>query len=199
MKENLFDQTSCIILSAGSSVRMGKHKALLNFNTNETFLEKITATYVKLGFVQVIVVVNHELLYTIAKLELILPKEVELVINPFPQKGRFYSLQTGMQKLNAGNYCFFQNIDNPFTTAETLTSLINRKTDADVIIPEFKSQSGHPVLLSPGICEHIIAQTETELRIDLFLQKFKIKKTEVGSGSILTNINTMREFRAAGF
>jgi len=198
MGRDLLSQTSCVILSAGSSVRMGESKALLKFSKYETFIQKITGTYCQSGVKQVIVVVNKELYNLIVELEIPLAREVELVINSFPEKGRFYSLQTGAQKLKTGNSCFFQNIDNPFTTVEVLKSLFQYKKDADVIIPAFECKSGHPVLFSPAVVQKIIDKSDPEIRIDQFLKTFATKKMELAEKRILTNINSPEDFSEAG-
>ncbi len=198
MKEIIFGQTSCIILSAGSSGRMGKPKALLQFSKDEMFIQKITRTYVQSGVKQVIVVVNIELYNTILEQKISLAHEVELVVNHIPEKGRFYSLQTGVKKLKTGNSCFFQNIDNPFTSAEVLKSLFLCTKDADVILPVFESKSGHPVLFSPAVAQKIIGKIDTDIRIDKFLKKFATKKIELTEKRILTNINSPEDFSEAG-
>ena len=199
MKEILFGTTSCIVLAAGSSERLGTPKALLHFTTKKTFIEKITETYVKCGIQQVIVVVNNAMYRSIQDQQICLAPEVQLVINPFPGKGRFYSLQTGVDKLKPGNYCFFQNIDNPFTSAEVLKSLIQNKNEADVIIPVFKSKSGHPVLISPAVARKISSISDSQIRIDTFLKTFATKNIEIADGRILININTPEDLAEAGF
>lgn len=198
MDRNLFGQTSCIILSAGSSERMGEPKALLKFSKEETFIQKITGTYVQCGVQQVIVVVNNELFHSIQEQTVLLGPEVQLVINSFPERGRFFSLQKGAEKLDPGNYCFFQNIDNPFTSAEVLNLLNQFKMDADVILPVYQSKSGHPVLINPAVVQKIIVQSDAEIRIDQFLKSFVCKKIEIGENRILTNINTPVDFTEAG-
>jgi CTP:molybdopterin cytidylyltransferase MocA len=198
MEDTIFDQTSCIILSAGNSERMGEPKALLKFSKDKTFIQKITGTYVQCGVRQVIVVVNKELYNTIQEREILLVPEVQLVINSFPEKGRFFSLQTGVHKLKPGNSCFFQNIDNPFTSDQVLISLIQNKEGASVIIPVFQSVSGHPVLINPVVVQKIIVQSDTSIRIDLFLKSFAYKKIEIDENRILTNINSPEDFTEAG-
>jgi len=198
VEDTIFGQTSCIILSAGSSERMGEPKALLKFSIDETFIQKITGTYVQCGVRQVIVVVNKELYNTIQEREILLVPEVQLVINSFPEKGRFYSLQTGAKKLKPGHSCFFQNIDNPFTSDEVLKSLFRSQKDADVIIPAYDGKSGHPVLINPAVVQKIIVQNDTSIRIDLFLKSFASKKIELDENRILTNINSPEDFMEAG-
>jgi len=199
MEEVLFAQTSCIILSAGNSLRMGNHKALLKFDAEKTFIEKITETYKLAGIEQVIVVVNSELFKLISESSLALSRKVKLVVNEKPELGRFYSLQTGVKLIPTGNYCFFQNIDNPFTTQAMLRELILHKNEAEVIMPTFKDKAGHPVLFNPLIAQKISSEKDNDLRIDHFLKKFKIKYIESFDNNILININTLKQYQSEGF
>ena len=194
MAEALFAQTSCIILSAGSSVRMGENKALLKFDANQTFLQKITETYLQAGIEQVIVVVNSALFKLIIASNFILPEKLLLEINDKPELGRFYSLQTGIKQLKPGKSCFFQNIDNPYTSEKLLRELIIHKDEADLLMPVFQKKSGHPVLISQSVIKEIIKMRDSDLRIDLFLKRFEIKKIETSDPNILVNINSPEEY-----
>lgn len=199
MEKALFAETSCIILSAGNSVRMGEHKALLRFDSDRNFIQKLTETYLLAGIEQVIAVVNSELFELINRSKLTLSEKVLLVLNDNPESGRFYSLQTGVKCLKTGNSCFFQNTDNPFTSEELLKELILHKNEAEVIVPTFQNKAGHPVLISPLVLRGICDGIEYEVRIDAFLKKFTEKKIEFSDSKILLNINTPDDYFNAGF
>ncbi len=192
-------RASCIILSAGESLRMMQHKALLKFDAGTTFIHKITETYYLSGIEQLIVVLNEELYDLVINLAPSLPQKVQFVVNLYPERGRFFSLQTGLQLLNNGNYCFFQNIDNPFTSAGLLEMLYNHRDDAEVIIPSFENKPGHPVLLSPKVVQEICTTTDPGLRINDFLRQFHQQRIETPDNRILTNINSPEDYRNAGF
>jgi CTP:molybdopterin cytidylyltransferase MocA len=194
MEEALFAQTSCIILSAGSSARMGTDKALLKFDYDRTFLQKITETYLLAGIDQVIVVVNSELFKLINESSPSLSEKVKLVVNDKPEVGRFYSLQTGVKHLKTGNSCFFQNIDNPFTAEALLRELIIYKNEVDVTVPTFQNKAGHPVLISPNVVHEIHNICDPSLRIDLFLKNFVTKKIVTSYPNILANINSPEDY-----
>ncbi len=198
MKEPLFAQTSCIILAAGNSVRMGEHKALLKFDSQKTFIQNITETYLQSDIEQVIVVVNSELFKLISESSPELNRKASLIVNEHPERGRFYSLQTGLKQLQTGNSCFFQNIDNPFTSGELLKKLILYKDQADVIIPSYQGRAGHPVLISQSVAQEILLAEDSDLRIDVFLKKFKIKKVTTTERSISANINSREDYLEAG-
>jgi CTP:molybdopterin cytidylyltransferase MocA len=196
---NPFAHVSCIILSAGSSGRMGGHKALLKFDKTFTFVEKITNEYLAAGIGEIIVVVSGELNNDIIDRGISFPAEIHIVINPKPESGRFYSLQTGIQHVQEGNYCFFQNIDNPFTTVKLLQDLIAQKDKADVIIPAFRQKSGHPVLFSPKVAREFRKAGNSDLRINEFLKIFPQQKVETNDSNILININSPEDYAKAGF
>jgi len=198
---NSNSQVSCVLLSAGSSQRMGCHKALLPYDEDTNFIQKIAGVYLKSEFEQVVVVVSNELneiLFSTPQ-PLLLSENITFVINDKPELGRFYSLQTGIKLIPPGNFCFFQNIDNPFTSVELLDTLIQQKELADVIIPVSGNNSGHPVVISPSVTAAILTQSDPEIRIDDFLKKFNVLLAETGDNRILTNINLPSEYRAAGF
>ncbi len=194
-----FTGTSCIVLCAGSSRRMGQHKALLKFDAHTTFMSRIAGTFLQAGIEQVIVVLNAELHALVKEREADLSEGVELVINDRPEAGRFYSLQTGVKYLKAGNSCFLQNMDNPFTSESLLRRLIKHKAEADVLIPAFQHKTGHPALFSPVVAHEIHHTTDPDVRIDDFLKRFSIKIIATDEANVLTNINSPEEYMGAGF
>jgi len=170
---------------------MGMHKALLRFGTgNFTFLEEITQAYAKVGVKQIIVVVNDELFELIQNMSMFLPENVKLIVNTTPERGRFHSMKTGLGNIEPGSYVFFQNVDNPFVNADLLSKLMDKKADSDVILPMFAGVSGHPVLISPEVCNSILLCENPEARIDQFLKDFLTTLVETDDKRILVNINT---------
>lgn len=194
---NAFAHTSCIILSAGGSGRMGMHKALLGFGDEQvTFLEKITKAYAKAGIAQTIVVVNNDLHKSIIADQPgpDLPGNVRIVINARPELGRFNSLLIGMGFVKAGSHVFFQNVDNPFVDLLLLKEMIAQKDRAEVVVPMFSGVTGHPVLIGPLLCKAMAGCDDPEMRIDQFLKKFSFFEVESSDRSILVNINTLSDY-----
>ena len=193
-----FQQVSCILLSAGNSERMGSHKALLRFDKDLTFLEKIINTYLEAGIEQVIVVISANLADLLKERKFDFLPGVEFVINANPEWGRFYSLQKGLGQMKPGHFCFFQNIDNPFITYDLLQLMISRKGIADVIIPVFQERSGHPVLFNQVVAQSILSPNSTELKINEFLKQFSSERMEVSDPAILININSKEDYHKSG-
>ena len=199
MQVDLYKQVSCVILSAGSSRRMGCHKALLPYDKDRNFVQKITSVYLEAGIEQIIVVVNEELLKLISGNQIALSEKVQLVVNESPDLGRFFSLQTGVKLIPRDNYCFFQNIDNLHSNLSLLHQLMLYTGDADVIKPVFDKQAGHPVLFNKRVTSRICSAEGSDIRIDAFLKQFKCKKIHVSDPGIRMNINTPEDYLKAGF
>ncbi len=193
-----FARISCIILSAGSSFRMGEHKALLGFgNSGATFLEKITATYADSGIGKVVVVVSGELNEKIGLANLNLSENVHLVVNHHPEKGRFFSLKTGMAYIEEGFSVFLQNVDNPFIYPDLLTAMVRVEEDGEVIMPVCQGKAGHPVLMNHRVCKAVAEECNPEIRIDQFLSKFRRIPVLTDHDDILININTPGDYALA--
>ncbi len=87
--------SSCVILAAGLSNRMGKKKPLLRFNNEFTFLEKIVSAYKLWGIAKPVVVVNRDVLFKINQLKSQWLEDCKFVLNQYPDYGRFYSIKAG--------------------------------------------------------------------------------------------------------
>lgn len=184
---------SVVILSAGVSSRMRTDKAFLKVDNEQTFLEKIIKTYTNWGVGEIVVVTNN---YQVDKVKslVFLPENMKVIINEYPDIGRFYSVKLGLHAIRSNSNCFIQNIDNPFTTQKTLNLLFDQMEDDSTIIPVFENRGGHPVLLGTQIKNHILEHEKNDEILKDFLKRYKIKRIEGGTSRILTNINNPGEY-----
>lgn len=185
---------SCVILSAGNSGRMGSHKALLQFDESRTFIQQLTWVYHLAGVGQIIVVCSPALALVLSDSADFFGCPVELVINSNPEAGRFNSLQLGLERVNNGNCCFFQNVDNPFVSVELLTLMHESFRGDRAAIPVYSGRPGHPVLLGREIIRKILEAPEPHARIDDFLKASGPEYVAVPFEGILANINTPEEY-----
>ncbi|HEY3251230.1 MAG TPA: NTP transferase domain-containing protein [Ignavibacteria bacterium] len=197
------DRVAAIILAGGRSIRFGTPKPFLKNNNSITFLEGLVNVYLEFGCTDIILVLNQNLLdaFTNIYTESFRSK-IKVVYNNKTELGRFYSLKLGVHAAPNSNYCFVQNIDNPFTDSDTLRKLYhNRKADA-YISPVYLNKGGHPILLSRMIIEMIRKETKISLNTKEFLYQFNKKTVEVENDKISANINTpedyFREFHFSG-
>lgn len=189
MKKNC----SVIILAAGSSSRMKQPKLLLTTPDGTTFLETIAKQYDEFGCQQIIVVLNKDGINLIKRYHLNLPSQAQIVLNPHPEFGRFYSIKTGIKQVES-SYIYIHNVDNPFANKEVLEQLYNSKKESDVIKPVNNGIGGHPVLISQTVCDYILNENEHTINFKEILKRFTTKSVEIMDTTILKNINTYDEY-----
>jgi len=133
--------TAAVILAADASSRMQSPKALLLFSPGITFIEKIVSEYANLGCTAIAVVVNENTASTVKQL-LSLHEKVSVIVNDRPEFERFYSLKLGLENVREADFCFFQNVDNPFIDSMTLDLLFKERSDDAFIVPVCKGKGG---------------------------------------------------------
>jgi len=185
---------SAIILAAGFSSRMKQAKFSLMFNKHRTFLEKIIQEYLNFNCREIIVVMNSDGIKLKDKLNLSFPENVKFVLNEFPERERFFSLQIGLKFLKNINSVFIQNIDNPFVGQLILDSLYNNKDETDLIVPTFKNNGGHPIVINRTVIKRIISEKKFNHNLKEYLKKFTKKTIPVNDEKILININDKKKY-----
>lgn len=174
---------------------MGEPKAFLKIG-NTTFLEKIISAYRQSGIEATVVVLNSKLFAgKRAGLIATANKKTEFISNAFPELGRFYSIRLGVQKLRETDYCFIQNIDNPFIDPELICLLKKHKNPYGCTQPVYKGKGGHPVLISKKIMEAIKEVKTFDFNLRDLLNRFDRKQVDFDRSDILVNINTKEGYR----
>ena len=181
---------SAVILSGGDSKRMNYPKALLKFDDNINFLQKIVNEYSNFGCGKIITVLNSSLESMTVSVE-----NSEIILNYHPDFGRFYSIKSGLNEIRNSEYCFIQNIDNPFINHNILDLLSENIYDADCIIPFFEGRGGHPILIGKKIINDILSKEENNLNLKDFLKKYNCIRIETHDEKILININTPEDYK----
>lgn len=180
-----------VILSAGKSERMKSPKAMLPFSDEENFLEHIVRVYQNAGVEKITVVVNSLLEKNIKDVKY---TGVTFVRNSFTDRGRVYSLKQGLSSCPDADYCFVQNIDNPFVTSEVILKLLDSAASGDYVTPVYKGNGGHPVVISAKVIRQILNLKSDDFRLNEVLEPFNRFKVEVNDENILTNINTQEDY-----
>lgn len=189
MKENF----SAIILAAGSSGRMGQPKALLPFDPQRCFARKLADEFLSFGCQRVVMVTNAEVAAQAASAAYKL-NGIEIVINPNPELGRFYSFYLALQAIG-NQYVFMTNADNPFVGADILGVLWQHATQADYVYPVYQGRGGHPILISPRIVRAARAETNPDINLKEYLNRFSKLYIPVTDELILANINTPEDYQ----
>ena len=185
-----------VILAGGKSDRMNYPKPFLPCDSKKTFVEKIVSEYKNFGCKKNILVLNEDLNCSPWDEFLSnLSKETFIVYNRHSDLGRFYSLQLGINALENNDYCFIQNIDNPFIDSDLLNKLYDSKTDNGYVVPEYEGKRGHPILIGSDIINSIKDENNISINLKEKLRQFDRKTIDSGSDKVLVNINTIEEYQ----
>ncbi len=151
-----------LILAAGESRRMGRDKALLTYH-GQTFLETIVGNLRAAGIENFTVVLGHHHEVILRAVNLAV---VRVVINQNYQKGQTSSLQVGLAAAAADRpeavvLCL---VDHPAISSQTISKLIERFESAcpPVLIPTYKGERGHPVVISHRLFPELLALSPEE-------------------------------------
>ncbi len=185
---------SVLILAAGTSGRMGRLKAFLPFDRHRCFLEKIIDEYFDFGVSELAVVLNNKGMKIFEKMDFPKKPAVKAVLNAYPERERFFSVQTGLAALSAPGAVFLHNVDNPFVNKEILYKLLKQIAPETYTVPVFDSSGGHPVLLSKEIVSNLISVSDYTLNLKTLLHRYVTTRIPVDDEMILVNINTPEDY-----
>ena len=184
-----------ILLAAGNSSRMGECKFLLKTADGITFLEKQLNSALLFPFNKITVVSSlHNYARTDKVCSSLRSDKIEVIINQFPERERFYSIQCGLRHMIGFDHCFIQNADNPELKSLTLYELDSERKNADCIIPVNENKGGHPVLIGKTIIKDLLVAPENS-RLDKELEKYSCKRVNVQDNSIHLNIDTPEDYK----
>lgn len=188
-------EVSALILAAGLSERMERNKFALTFPDGKTFLEHIIREYHNFGCGRIAVVLNPQGKKLCDSLLLKLPCVPEIYINHHPEKGRNYSLRTGLLHLMHEKAVFIHNVDNPFVNHVVLRALMNSLAGVDYSKPVFKGKGGHPLLICRIVIYNYLNSDPASTLLNIHLKDFAGKLIEVAEPGVLVNINTEDEYQ----
>ena len=135
---------SAVILSAGSSSRMGCTKALLDMG-GQPALSLLVCTIREAGITDITVVTGHnsdELRPVLERLT------VCQAVNPAPENGMFSSILAGLKNIgnDTGPVLLFP-ADIPAVSADTISEVLRRSEPGCFAVPTFMEKKGHPLLI----------------------------------------------------
>lgn len=185
---------AAILLAAGDSSRMGTPKPFLEFSPGVTFMDACVKAFLDFGCQRVVLVVNGRVFNKLTGLENQTSSQVRIVLNKYPERGRFYSLQCGLNIVSEQSHVFFHNIDNPFISKEVLEALACANKKAEVVCPAYGGRRGHPVLISRKPMSDIITEKNQNWILRDFLLRYKNLSVPVSYPNILININNPEDY-----
>lgn len=186
-----------VILAAGRSQRMGMPKMLLPFDKNRSFLDVIVEGYRNIGCKRIVVVVNENEKPLLDKN--VRDTEFKIVVNSYPERQRFFSIQLGIKTMKNVDAVFIHNVDNPFVDGKLLLNMQKELHEDEYVVPVFKGKGGHPILLSKKILQLIANYPDSSINFKKFLSEFVRTDVATENKQILININTTEQYRELGF
>jgi molybdenum cofactor cytidylyltransferase len=138
---------SGVILAAGSSVRLGGRKQLLDVG-GAPLLQRVVDAAAGSRLDEVIVVLGHAAGEIHAALDL--GDKVRVVVNPDHAQGMSTSLRTGLAAAAPGATAAAILLgDQPDITSRLIDSVVDRfsSCDEEVLRPTFRGVPGHPVVI----------------------------------------------------
>jgi molybdenum cofactor cytidylyltransferase len=177
---------AAIVLAAGASTRMGRTKALLQYE-GETFLGRSARLFQP--FCDPVIVV-------LPPSGLECPPGVIGTVNPAPERGMLTSLQCGLKALpDSARFVFFTPVDLPAVTAQTVSMLRESAGQAPAIIPRYSGRRGHPVLISRELVPDFLELREPAAARDVIERHSgQVRYIDVDDPGILTDIDEPADY-----
>ncbi len=200
------NNTVFVLLAGGKSKRMGVDKGLLKYKQTYWILEQLNRIS-KTTISEVIIGLGYNFQHyfdAIPWFENSLKNDVDfqgmkikVCINKNPEKGSFSTLQTILKKIDANCNVLLNHIDIPILNSKELQKIIDTKNT--IVIPNFEGKNGHPLKIDSSFSKQLIALkvNDKNARLDFQIKKvnpIKISKIKVSDKSILTNLNTTKDW-----
>ena len=192
MKSAHVSDVGAVVIAAGLSSRMGAFKPMLPLG-GSTVSRRLVSTLKEAGTDPVVVVTGHrggELEEHLEDLGVLFVRNEK-----FAETQMFDSARLGFEVIMGKcRRVFFTPADIPLFTADTLRALL--KTDAPLVYPAYKGETGHPVLVSAEILPQITGYTGSDGLRGAFRQfENEAKKIEVPDIGITRDADTPEEFK----
>lgn len=147
-----------VVLAAGGSTRLGRSKALLEFD-GLTALELVLRAVRTAGVTSGVVVTGEA---DDALRRAVDPAPFQWVRNPFPEEGRTGSVLIGLGATTADTDVLLWPVDRPLASTDTVRALLAPPAGPEdvgegVVVPECEGRRGHPLRLRARIRPALLA------------------------------------------
>ena len=187
---------SAILLAAGQSKRLKDENKLTKLFKGKPLINHILFSLIKSKVNNIVIVLGYEHLKI--KTKLLKSKKINFVINKNYKKGMSSSIKTGLKKLPKNNKGFLIVLgDMPNITKTTINKicLSITRSDKEIILPKFKNRTGNPIGFKHSMIKNIYKiKGDRGAKNIIKKNNKKIKFLNINSKSILTNLNTKRDF-----
>ena len=190
---------TAILLAAGQSKRLRGENKLTKLFKGKPLINHILFSLIKSKVNKIIIVLGFEHLKI--KTKLLKSKKINFVINKNYKKGMSSSIKTGLKKLPKNNKGFLIVLGDMPNITKTIINKIClsiTKTDKEIILPKFKNRTGNPIGFKHSMIKNIYKIKGDRGAKNIIKNNYKkIKFLNINSKSILTNLNTKRNFSSS--
>jgi molybdenum cofactor cytidylyltransferase len=188
---------AAVILSGGTSSRMGSPKALLPYQ-GRPFLEHLleVTAHREIGVRRVVLGAHADPIAKAVNL-----KADEIVINHDWEKGQLTSIQAALRSLPPGTdgilLCL---IDHPLISSALVQDLIEQfcKTNGLIVLPVYEGRRGHPVIFSASLYDELLrAPLETGARAVVWAHKGEVEEVRTNEEGCVLNLNDPETMNSA--
>lgn len=179
-----------LMVAAGQSRRTGPYYKMTLDLGNQTLIER-TAASLEPYCERIIVVTGYQ--GDLVRSVLQDHPKVELVDNPNYQEGMFSSVKTGLACIKADRF-FFLPGDYPLISQPVYEAML--AIDAEIVVPVYEGQTGHPVLFKDSVIERIFDSPEINSLREFISQQAPCY-LGVNCPGILIDIDTMEDYQRA--
>ena len=187
---------SAILLAGGQSKRLRDENKLIKLFKGKLLINHILFSLIKSKVDKIIIVLGFEHLKI--KKKLLKSNKINFAVNKNYKKGMSSSIKTGLKKLSKNNKGFLIVLgDMPNITKKTINKICLSiiRSDKEIIIPKFKNKIGNPIGFKYSMIKNIYKiKGDKGAKNIIKKNNKKIKFLNINSKSILTNLNTKRNF-----
>ena len=186
---------SLIVLAAGKSTRMKENKLLLEVD-GETLIGRVVKTAKESSANEIVVVLGYEA----AKIKEQLAKlDCKLVVNDNYVRGQSESVKVGLAAIsNNVEAVMILPADVALIDSQSINRVIEeyRRSRNRIVIASHQQQSGHPILIDKTLFPEVseIGEDTQGLKAMINRHRAEIKYVEVGTETVLVDIDTKEEF-----
>ena len=184
-----FQNYAAVILAAGESSRFGSPKILLEWE-GEPLIKYLCRKTVEIGLSPVRLILGA---YIKKTREIVNDLPVEVIINTRWQDGMSQSFKCGVTNLPTNCHGALMILaDQPYLDKRLISTLIST-TEADVVIPTYKEEKGHPVLWRKQAFSQIQKLKPHQPPREA-LKNINVKYVEWENPLILKDIDTVEDY-----
>lgn len=187
--KSAFQNYAAVILAAGESSRFGSPKILLEWK-GEPLIHYLCRKTVEIGLNPVRLVLGAHIKKA---REIVHDLPVEVILNSRWQDGMSQSFKCGVINLPADcNGVVMILADQPYLDKRLISTLISM-TEADVVIPTYKGEKGHPVLWGKQVFSRIQKLKPHQPPREA-LKNINVKYVDWDNPLILKDIDTVEDY-----